>query len=263
MSRIGKDGAKTRSELHLVQLLPNLITLAALCSGLTGIRFAIEGRFSWAIAAIIIAAVLDGLDGRLARRLSSESAMGAELDSLGDFLNFGVAPALTLYLWGFGDLPGDGWIATLIFVVCCVLRLARFNLGKHELPSPDDPGGFVGVPSPAGAMLVMLPLFVAFMLPDAPRLPPLFLGFYLVAVGGAMISRLPTPSFKSLTIYAENARFFVVGSVALLAALIIHPWLTLVVLDGVYIAVLLRCLTRAGLQFHRSKKRINHVNPID
>jgi len=232
--------------LQLVQLLPNLITISAMCAGLTGIRFAINGQFQAAVAMILVAAVLDGLDGRIARLLRSESEIGAELDSLVDFVNFGVAPALVIYMWGLHELQAGGWVATLIYATCCLLRLARFNIGNRLLDKTtgDKPvaSNFTGVPSPAGAMLAMLPAYIAFMSPDLPRLPPALLGIYMVLIGGMMISRFPTPSFKSVSFYAEHARFVMVGFVALIAALLSFPWETMVVVSLGYAAILVVAL---------------------
>ncbi len=244
---------KPRSELNLVQLVPNLITLAAMCAGLTGIRFAISGQYPAAVAMILVAAVLDGLDGRIARLLRSESEMGAELDSLVDFVNFGVAPGLIIYMWGLHELKNGGWIATLVYASCCLLRLARFNignrLGQDKMLGQDKtgaekpaPGSFTGVPSPAGAMLAMLPAYVAFMSPDLPQLPPMLLGLYLVLIGGLMISRFPTPSFKSIKFYAEYARYVIVGFVGLIAALLSFPWETMVVISVGYVGILVFAL---------------------
>lgn len=235
---------KSRREMNLVLLLPNLMTIAALCSGLTGIRFAIQGQFEVAVMLILLAAVFDGLDGRLARLLHSESEIGAELDSLVDFVNFGVAPGITVYLWGLSGTQNEGWIATLVYSVCCLLRLARFNLGNR--PNTEKPSGspFTGVPSPAGAMLAMLPLYVSFMAPEAPTLPALALGLYEVLIGALMISRIRTPSFKSITVYAENVRFVVLGFVVFIAALLSHPWETLVLIDLGYVAMVLISLLR-------------------
>lgn len=234
---------KPRSELPLVQLLPNFLTVAALCAGLTAIRFAIQGQYSFAIGLIVLAAVLDGLDGRLARMLKSESEIGAELDSLADFVNFGVAPGITMYLWALQDFRGAGWIAVLIYVICCVLRLARFNVGNRvpvdRVTEKQDKSHFVGVPSPAGAMLVMLPMYVAYMLPQMGHIPGLIVALYVVGIGAMMISRIPTPSFKTTTVYAENVRFIVLAFVALIAALLTYPWVTLVALTSAYIVALL------------------------
>ena len=142
-------------QLALPQLLPNLLTLGAICAGLTSLRFAIAGRFGEAVGLIILAAILDALDGRMARMMGSESAIGAELDSLADFLNFGVVTGMLIYLSMLSDIANVGWIAVLVYVVGCVLRLARFNVDARSPAPGPSLGGFIGVPSPAGAMLAM------------------------------------------------------------------------------------------------------------
>ena len=162
-------------------LAPNLVTLLALCAGLTGIRMAFENRYGLALAAIVFAAVLDGIDGRLARLLKGTSKFGAELDSLSDFVNFGVAPALILYFWGLHDLKSAGWIAAMAFAICAGLRLARFNVMSAD---PDRPAWaanfFVGVPAPAGAIIVLLPIYAAFLgLPRSPFLTWVTLAYTL------------------------------------------------------------------------------------
>src|SRR5271156_7067332 len=143
-------------------LVPNIITLLALCAGLTAIRMAFENRYVLALAAIVFAAILDGIDGRLARFLKGTSRFGAELDSLSDFVNFGVAPALVLYFWDLHELKSAGWIAALLFAICGALRLARFNV---MIVDPGRPAWaanfFVGVPAPAGAIIVLLPIYAA------------------------------------------------------------------------------------------------------
>lgn len=239
---MGQSG-KPRSQLHLAQLLPNLLTISAMCAGLTGIRFAIFGQFEAAVGMILVAAVLDGLDGRVARLLRSESEIGAELDSLVDFVNFGVAPGLIIYMWGLHGLQSGGWIATLIYASCCLLRLARFNIGNRpnlEREPGDKPAAsnFTGVPSPAGAMLALLPTYVAFISPDLPQMPSPLLALYMVLIGALMISRFPTPSFKSVTFYAENVRYVIVGFVALVAALLSFPWETMLAITLGYVGVL-------------------------
>lgn len=229
---------RKRRELDLAQLLPNLMTVGALCSGLTGIRFAILGNFQTAVALILLAAVLDGLDGRLARLLRSVSEMGAELDSLGDFVNFGVAPALVIYLWGLQGMGIEGWAAAVFYAIGCLLRLARFNLGnRSDVPLPKG-APFTGVPSPGGAMLAMAPLYASFAWPDLPRLPPQALAIYVMVVGALMISRLPTPSFKSVTFYADQIRYVVLAVVLVLAAVASHPWATMMAFDLIYVAVI-------------------------
>lgn len=230
---------RSRRELPIAQLLPNLVTVGAICAGLTAIRYATAGNFTVAVQLLLLAAVLDALDGSLARLLKSASALGAELDSLADFLNFGVAPALLMYFWAFKDMGNLGWIAVVIYALCCVLRLARFNVGTKASESDAPARHFEGVPSPAGALLVMLPLFIDRALPAAPTIPDAVVGLYMLAVGLLMISRIPTWSLKSLTIRRENVRFLYVGFVCFLAALISFPWVTLMVMDLLYLGSLL------------------------
>ena len=145
-------------------------------------------------------------------------------------------------MWGLHSLQSGGWIATLIYASCCLLRLARFNIGNR--PNADKPaaGKFTGVPSPAGAMLAMLPMYVAFMLPDAPKPPPALLALYMALIGALMISRVPTPSFKSVTFYAENVRYVFVAFVAMVAALLSYPWETMVIFDLGYALVVVLAL---------------------
>ena len=227
--------------LSLVQLLPNLLTLAALCSGLTAIRFAAQGAFAMAVGLILLAALLDGLDGRVARRIGGESALGAELDSLCDVVSFGVAPALVMYFWAFDVGSGNGWIAALVYAAACALRLARFNIGSRDPLAVAQPKKtFTGVPSPAGAVLVLLPLHVAHVLPDAPIPPVPLLALWMVFVAALMVSRLPTPAFVTVSIPPAQARLLLLGLVGAMAALIVHPWLTLVVVDVGYLLLLLR-----------------------
>jgi CDP-diacylglycerol---serine O-phosphatidyltransferase len=227
---------RPRKKLHLVQLIPNFMTIGALCCGLTGVRFAIEGKFGLAVALIIAAAIMDGLDGRLARLLKSESDMGAELDSLCDLVNFGVAPALISYLWALQGMRADGWIACLIYAVACLLRLARFNIGNRQ---PDnDSNSFQGVPSPAGALLVMLPMFVSFAFGEAQAHATGLVALWMVAVGGLMVGRFRTPSFKRATIYAENVSFVLLAFVGLAAALLTYPWVTLALVDAAYLVAI-------------------------
>lgn len=232
-----------RRKLHILQLLPNLVSIVALCAGITAIRFAVEGRFGLAVALIVLAGALDGIDGRLARMLKSESAIGAEFDSLCDFVNFGVTPALVLYFWGLQGDSNLGWIAVLVYAVCCMLRLARFNVGTKE---GVEKTAFVGVPSPAGAMLVLAPMYLTFMFDGTVRLPTEAVALWMVAAGALMISRIPTPSFKRVTVYAENAGFILVVGVALVAALVTYPWVTLLIADVVYLGAIVLMWRRAS-----------------
>src|SRR5215467_2870973 len=178
-------------------LAPNMVTLLAMCAGLTSIRMAFEDRYVLALAAIVFAAILDGIDGRLARFLKGTSRFGAELDSLSDFVNFGVAPALVLYFWGLHELKSVGWIAAMVFAICGGLRLARFNVMAEE---PDRPAWasnfFVGMPAPMGAITVLLPIYVTFL--GVPRSSVLIWStlFYTLIIALLMISRLPVYSGK-------------------------------------------------------------------
>ncbi len=241
-----------RRRMHILQLLPNLISILALCAGLTAIRMAVEGRFGFSVALIALAAALDGIDGRLARMLKSESAIGAELDSLCDLVNFGVTPALVLYYWGMRADTALGWIAVLIYAVCCMLRLARFNVGNRLPEGEEKPKGFVGVPSPAGAMLALAPIYFTRTFGEAMQPSYWIVAIWMVVVGALMISRIPTPSFKGVKIYSENARFILVGSVALVAALLTYTWVTLLILDVVYVIAIL-------IAWRRSAKSLRSV----
>ncbi len=240
----GPDQTPRDPQLHLLKLLPNLVSILALCAGLTAIRLAISGRISEAVFLIALAAALDGLDGRLARMLKSESAIGAELDSLCDFVNFGVVPGLVLYLWGLRSEIDMGWIAVLVYAVCCMLRLARFNVGNKSA-DPAEKTAFIGVPSPAGAMLALLPIYLSHVIDI--RLPALAVAAWMVAVGALMISRLATPSLKRMTIAASWARYALVGAVMAVASLVTYPWETLLVLSLVYLGAILS-LALAGLR---------------
>jgi len=211
-------------------LVPNVITLLALCAGLTAIRMAFENRYVLALAAIVFAAFLDGIDGRLARFLKGTSRFGAELDSLADFVNFGVAPALILYFWGLHDLKSAGWIAAMVFAICAALRLARFNV---MIDDPDKPAWasnfFVGVPAPAGAITVLLPIYLALLgVPRSDVLNWLTL-VYTLAIASLMVSRLPVFSGKRVgtRVPPEMVGPAVVVAVLFVALLIAYPWIIL------------------------------------
>lgn len=178
-------------------LVPNVITLLAICAGLTAIRLATEGRMELAVGAIVFAAVLDGVDGRVARLIKGQSRFGAELDSLADFVNFGVAPGLILYFWQLHDLNNVGWIAAMVFAISGSLRLARFNAAIDE-PSKYPFAGnfFTGVLAPAGALTVLLPVYLGFL--GVPMPPATLTAFYAVLIAFLMVSRLPVFSGKSM-----------------------------------------------------------------
>ena len=219
-------------------LLPNLITLLSLCAGLTAIRLAIEGRLEWALGAIVFAAILDGVDGRLARMLKGQSRFGAELDSLADFVNFGVVPALILYFWGLNELGSVGWIASLVFAICMVLRLARFNVMADDPNKPDWAANFfTGVPAPAGAIIVMLPMYLNLL--GMPRLV-LLSGLYTLAVSFLCISTLPVFSGKRVgkRVPPEMVLPIFLVVVLFVAMLVSYPWWVLTIGSLLYLASL-------------------------
>src|SRR5712671_6569155 len=208
-------------------LVPNLITLLALCAGLTGIRLAIEGKLEWAVAAIVFAAILDGIDGRVARMLKGTSRFGAELDSLADFVNFGVAPALILYFWGLQELKSAGWIAALVFAICAGLRLARFNVMIDDPNKPAWAGNFfTGIPAPAGAITVLLPIYLYFLGVSNGLVTIWLTFFYTLAIALLMVSRLPVFSGKRVgkRVPPEMVLPVFVVVVLFFALLIAYPW---------------------------------------
>jgi len=220
-------------------LIPNAITALALCFGLTGVRFAIVGEWEKALAAIIIAGILDGMDGRIARLLRAESKFGAELDSLSDNIAFGTAPALILFLWSLRQAPRFGWTAALALAVCCALRLARFNARLDAAEQPHKSANFnTGVPAPAGAGLAFVPIFLWLITADE-----LFRRWELVMawtlfIAALMISSLPTYSWSSIRIRREWRLFALAGVAVLGAALLTAPWITLLVLAGLYLLMI-------------------------
>jgi len=221
------------------RLIPNVLTLAALCSGLTAIRFALQGEFRLAVIAIIVAAIFDALDGRVARRLGVASRFGAELDSLSDFLCFGVAPAFVLYLASLKDGGALGWVVTLMFPICSALRLARFNTALADAPPPVWTGSyFTGVPAPAGALLALMPLAISFEAESAWPRHALVVGVVLVAVAGLMVSRLPTFSFKKGRVPRHLVLPAMLGAALVMGVLASSPWIGLSLLGLVYVGLI-------------------------
>jgi len=225
--------------LTLRALVPNAITAAALCAGLTGIRFAITGEFRMAVAAVIIAGVLDGLDGRMARLLKAQSHFGAELDSLADNVSFGVAPALVLFMWSLQEVPRFGWFAALAFAVCMALRLARYSA---RIDMPDEPrkqsGFLTGVPSPVGAGLAFLPMYLSFVTGRPEFSDPQLVGAWLVLIALLAISSLPTLSWSKLR-PRRSMRLALIAVAGLLVALLLtEPWLALIAISTIYLAMI-------------------------
>ena len=236
------DARRRRFRLIPVRtLVPNLITLLALCAGLTAIRLSVEDKLEWAVAAIVFAALLDGIDGRVARMLKGTSRFGAELDSLADFVNFGVAPALILYFWGLHELGNAGWIAAMVFAISTGLRLARFNVMIDDPNKPAWAGNFfVGVPAPAGAITVLLPIYVYFLgMPRLAFVAPVTL-VYTLAIAFLMVSRLPVFSGKRVgkRIAPEMVLPVFVAVVLFFALLVSYPWIVLTIGTVLYLASL-------------------------
>ncbi|MCK1739487.1 phosphatidylcholine/phosphatidylserine synthase [Bradyrhizobium sp. 139] len=206
-------------------LVPNVITLLAICAGLTSIRLSIEGRMSLAVYAIVFAAALDGIDGRIARMIKGQSKFGAELDSLADFVNFGVAPGLMLYFWQLHELGNAGWIAAMVFAISGGLRLARFNATMDDPNKPAFAANFfTGVPAPAGAITVLLPIYIAFL--DLGRLPATVTAAYTLLIAFLMVSRLPVFSGKTkrMRVPPELVLPAFVAVIVFIALLIAYPW---------------------------------------
>ncbi len=230
----------TRGQVPIRVLIPNIFTLVGLCAGLTAIRMGIENRFDLAVAALVFAAFLDGIDGRIARVLKASSRFGAELDSLADFVNFGVAPAIIMFNWALEDLHSLGWIAVLVFAVCSALRLARFNvsLDRTDLPAWKS-NYFVGVPAPAGAIILLLPIYAQDLGLHLPRLTPLVL-LYTLGIALLMVSNVPTFSGKLFgqKIAREYVPPLFVLAALFIALLLTYPSATLATGSLLYLAMI-------------------------
>src|SRR6202161_3699350 len=206
-------------------LVPNVITLLAICAGLTAIRLSTEGRMELAVAAIVFAAVLDGIDGRVARMIKGQSKFGAELDSLADFVNFGVAPGLMLYFWQLRELNNGGWIAAMVFAISGGLRLARFNATMDDPNKPAFAANyFTGVPAPMGAILALLPIYLAFL--GLPKPPAMLTALYTLLIAFLMVLRLPVFSGEParMRVPPEMVLPVFVSVVFFIALLIGYPW---------------------------------------
>jgi CDP-diacylglycerol--serine O-phosphatidyltransferase len=243
-------------------LVPNVITLLAICAGLTAIRLSTEGRMELAVGAIVFAAVLDGLDGRVARMIKGQSKFGAELDSLADFVNFGVAPGLILYFWQLHELNNGGWIAAMVFAISGGLRLARFNATMDD---PNKPAFavnfFTGVPAPAGAITVLLPIYLAFL--GLPRPPAVLTALYTLLIAFLMVSRLPVFSGKTvrMRVPPEMVLPVFVSVIFFIALLIGYPWHIMSACSVLYLLSL-----PAGWKSYRDQERktaAQAVTPAD
>jgi CDP-diacylglycerol--serine O-phosphatidyltransferase len=224
------SGGPRIREIPMRMVLPNLVTVLAICAGLSGIRFAFENRFEIAVVMVLLAAFLDGIDGRLARMLKATSKFGAQMDSLADIVNFGVAPALVLYAFLLDRAGSPGWIAALLFTIACGMRLARFNVLADDTDQPAwQTEYFVGVPAPAGAVLVMLPLYLYFLrLGLEPTRPAAFIATgFTVLIAFLLVSRLPVYSGKSIKVPGDRVLPVILGVVLYILLLMTYPWYTL------------------------------------
>ena len=243
-------------------MIPNILTTFALCAGLTALRFSLEGRFEAAVEALVVAAVLDTFDGLIARMLNQTSSFGAQLDSLSDFLSFGIVPAVMLYLWSLNGLGLAGWAFALVFAVCCALRLARFNVGVEKPVPPELKGYFTGVPSPAGAGLVLAPLLISFyaegVVADFFR-SPVVVAIFVVGVAALMVSQVPTFSLKMVRIPHLYRLVTMLGVAIFAAALVSAPWPTFTV----FLTVYLLSLPFGWLSYYRRKQRLETAGTPD
>ena len=232
-----KNNFKIVSDKKARAILPNAITLIGVCIGLTSIKFAIDGKFAIAIIAILFAGLMDALDGRIARLIKGTSKIGKELDSLGDVISFGVAPALIMYFWNLQYLDKLGWFVCLIYVVCVALRLARFNINSDEEPSWKD-NFFEGMPSPAGGIIVLFPLVLSFS--EFGKFFPkinydLLVPIFFITISILLISTIPTYSFKKIIIPRSMTKFLLFGIVLFFGALLVYTFKILAVSSFVYI----------------------------
>ena len=242
-------------------ILPNMLTLIGVCIGLTSIRFSFNGQFDLAIIAIIIAALIDGLDGRIARLIKGTSKVGKELDSLTDMISFGVAPAFIMYFWSLSALGRFGWLLCLIYVICVALRLARFNVNSNQAPSWKD-NFFEGMPSPAGGIVVLMPLIISFsglgelfFEINYDILVPIF--FIIVSI--LLISTIPTYSFKKIVIQRTMTKFLLFGIVLFFGALLVYTFKILAVTSIVYLCL----IPISYFHYKKIKKEKNIISDND
>ncbi len=232
-------------------ILPNMLTLIGVCIGLTSIRFALDGRFELAIIAIIFAALIDGLDGRIARLIKGTSKVGKELDSLTDMISFGVAPAFIMYFWKLNTLGRFGWLLCLIYVICVALRLARFNVNSNYEPSWRD-NFFEGVPSPAGGILVLTPLIISLSGFDYFDLNyNTIVPIFFIVTSFLLISKFPSYSFKKIVIPRRTTIFLLFGIVLFFGLLLIYTFNVIALSSIIYLLL----LPISFLHFQKMKKQ--------
>jgi CDP-diacylglycerol--serine O-phosphatidyltransferase len=271
--RRARERVHASGNFSINRLIPNILTLLALCAGMTAIRFALQNKFEPAVIAIMVAALLDGIDGRIARFLKATTVLGAQLDSLSDFVGFGVAPAVLLYVWSLSQLESFGWAVVVIFATCCALRLARFNAQLGTEPPAFAYNFFVGVPAPAAAVLAILPMLLSFQLGDTLFRSPYVNGVVLAAVAALMVSRVPTYSFKRFRVKRDWVlpTLLVVGALA--AFITTEPWATLAMIALLYLGSIpasyrayqkmRRAAARSGGAIQRPRQAAEAIDRID
>lgn len=242
MARNKDIDESAKGGLPLIRLLPNMVTLIGLCLGLFALKYAMSGQWQMAVGLIVIAAFVDGIDGRLARMLNASSDFGAQLDSFTDFVNFGVAPALTIYLWKSHEIKGFGWAVALFFIICMALRLARFNVGlSDEDQNPEMRDKFFqGMPAPCGGLMSLMPMILSFLFEDKLGYSPFnittpMIIVYTILIAVFLVSSIPTISVKKIKIPREFASLFMALSALFILSLIIEPWVTLPILAVLYV----------------------------
>ncbi|NVJ91692.1 MAG: CDP-diacylglycerol--serine O-phosphatidyltransferase [Methylocystaceae bacterium] len=245
--------------LPINRLIPNMLTIAALCAGMTAINFASREMWEPSVFAIVVAAILDGLDGRVARMLNAQSKFGAELDSLSDFISFGVAPPMILYFWTLEHAGRIGWVFVLFFTVCMALRLARFNTALEDPHKQAwENNFFTGVPAPAGALLIMYPLVLSFMFGDDFFRNPAMAAVFLTVIGGFMVSRIPTFSFKKAKVPHVYVLPVMLAVGLFVAFLVSAPWAMLSVIGAIYLGSM-----PMSIKSHRDWKKRAAAGDLD
>ena len=251
-----KNNFKIVSDKKARMILPNAITLIGVCIGLTSIKFALDGKFTLAVVGILFAGLMDALDGRIARLIKGTSKMGKELDSLGDVISFGVAPAFIMYFWNLQYLEKLGWFVCLMYVVCVALRLARFNVNSEEEPSWKD-DFFEGVPAPAGGIVVLMPLVFSFSGLGEVLFKinyDLVVPAFFVVVSVFLISTVPTYSFKRIVIPRSMTKFLLFGIVLFFGALLVYTFKILAISTFLYL-----CLIPVSYFHFRKLKKKNNI----
>jgi CDP-diacylglycerol--serine O-phosphatidyltransferase len=256
-----KKNFKIVSDRKARMILPNAITLIGVCIGLSSIKFALDGKFTLAVVSILFAGLMDALDGRIARLINGTSKMGKELDSLGDVISFGVAPAFIMYFWSLQYLDKLGWFVCLIYVICVALRLARFNVNSEEEISWKD-NFFEGVPAPAGGIIVLMPLIISFSGLSEIFLKinyELMVPIFFIIVSILLISTIPTYSFKRIVIPRSMTKFLLFGMVLFFGALLVYTFKILTISIFLYICL----IPISYFHYKKIKKEKNIITDIN